>query len=308
MLKGMAKIQRDLARAWEAFQKSDLGFLLLLTLLWAFFQQKVLWGGNAIVLDDASRQFFPQWAWEQRAWHSGCIPFWNPDEAFGNPNLANICLAAFYPPLRLLYHCLGLVEAFNACVVFHHLFLIVGFYFFIKGRNLSRPAAFLGDVTLGFSIHAIAAPFTPTLLMTFSWIPWIFWSSDRLWKDQRGSTVLLAFALAFQIAAGYPLLSFLTLLVLILEGLSRPEIREKVSWIKAWRFFAALSLAFLFNLVWILPFVEFLKLGNVSHRLAMQESMPLQALLTWLNPFYLSHPLHGGGELLFEFKIGRAHV
>ena len=188
--------------------------IVLLVALWTFFYYRVFFTGHTFVLGDSSRFFYPLWKWGGDIWNRGLIPLWNPDAGFGTPYLADPQMAAWYPPLRVAYLFLGPVDAFNVCILFHHLFVLVGFFMFAKGRGFSNSSAFLGAVLFGFSIHAVSLSSDPSILLSFSWIPWVFLSADLLFGGSRWGIAVLSVSLAMQMASGYPLLTYLTLLVL----------------------------------------------------------------------------------------------
>lgn len=272
-----------------------------LAALWALFHFRVLFLGHTFVLGDSSRFFFPLWKWGAEVWKGGLVPLWNPDAGFGTPYLADPQMAAWYPPLRSLYSCLGPVDAFNACLAGHHLWALLGFYFFARSRSFSGTSAFLGALFFGFSIHAVSLTALSSLSLSLSWIPWVFLSAGYLVHSSKGGFLSFSFCLAMQMASGFPLTAGLTLLVLGMERLCGKE-KSGDPWKTALTFLAAIGSAAAFNLAWGIPFGEFLGHSNAAQRLSFHQSEPLEVLLTWLNPFRLGHPLHSPGEGLFELS------
>jgi hypothetical protein len=273
--------------------------LFVLIALWALFHYRVLFLGHAFVMQDASWFFYPLWKWGAEVWKQGWIPLWNPDAAFGTPFLADPEMGAWYPPLRFFYFFFPPIPAFNLVILFHHLSALLGFWVFAKNRGFSPPAALAGALAFGFPISAVCFTWDPAMLLSFSWMPWVFWASDNLLKGRRGALLGFSFCLAMQLASGYPVFCYLTLIALGLEWLAK-AVKEKAYakpnrpyWMKrsALGVFA-MGLAGGFNLAWGLPFLEFKDLSNLGRRLEMPQSLPLESLATWLNPFFGGHPLH----------------
>src|SRR5579872_640019 len=249
----------------------------LLGACWAFFYYRVLFMGHSFVLEDSSRFFYPLWKWGGDVWNRGLVPLWNPDAGFGTPYLADPQMAAWYPPLRLAYLFLGRVAAFNASILFLHLFALVGFFLFAKGRGFSSPAAFLGSIFFGFSIHAVSLSSDPSILLSFSWIPWVFLSADLIFRGSWWGMITLSVSLAMQAASGFPLLIYLTLLVLgmekVCEWFFHKETHAEMGREQLTQLLSALGLAIAFNLVWGLPFSEFKGLSNIPLRLELRQGM-----------------------------------
>ncbi len=282
------------------------GFALLFLLgLWTWLHEHVLFGGRAFVMEDASRFFYPLWFYGSKIFHGGQIPLWNSDAGFGTPYLADPEMVCWYPPVRLLYLLFSPVSAFDCSILFHHLFALMGFWLFARCRSFSLGASTVGALLFGFATSVVCFTWDPVMLFSYSWIPWIFWASDRARKEARGSLLIFSISLAMQMASGYPLFAYLTFLALALEI----AIQTKFS---AWKIrFASLAGAFLmavgFNLAWGIPFFELKGLSNLSARLGMNQSLPLDAMATWLNPFCFGQPLYSTGVVpywLYSFFMG----
>jgi hypothetical protein len=278
--------------------KSDYLFLAALTVLWAAFHFRPLFLGHTFVLMDCSRFFYPLWKWGSQVIQHGVVPLWNPDAGFGMPYLADPQTAVWYPPKALLYLLVNPTGAFTILILLHHLFILAGFWFWARGRNFSRPASLLGCMAFGFSFNCICLTWAPIMLLTFSWVPWVFWAADRMWERKTaGNFLLFSMTVAMQMNAGYPIFAYLTLFVLGTEwflkawaGAKRNRWREisvRMAWLAP-----VLVLAVLFSLVWILPFLELSPYTNIGRRLEMTSAMGWGNLATWLNPFYLGHPLY----------------
>ena len=278
--------------------KDQILSLLVLAGLWAYFHHQVLFQGQTFVLEDSSRFFFPLWKWGSDVLHQGLIPLWNPDAGMGTPYLADPEMAVWYPPLRLFYFLFSPVTAFNFAIVGHHLLGMVGFWAYARQRGASCWASLAGALLFGFPAAVVCFTWDPVMLLAYAWVPWIFLARERLGKGRVGAPLGFSFCLAMQMAAGYPLFCYLTLLALALEWVLRSKGRLKEMWgaYTGWLVLGA-GLALVFNLSWGLPFIEFKGLSNIDRRLGMFQSLPLESLMTWLEPFHSGHPLHRSGPI-----------
>jgi hypothetical protein len=272
---------------------------------WVGFHNRVLFQNQTFVLEDSSRFFYPLWKWGAGVWNNGRIPLWNPDAAFGTPYLADPQMAAWYLPARVLYFLLSPTSAFTFLILFHHLWALVGFWIYARGRGYSPWIALGGAFIFGFSFNAITLSWATPMLFAYSWVPWIFHHVDSLRKYQNNAFLFLSISIAMQMAAGYPLFSYLTLLVMALEWVL---VHSTSGWGKNCVKETGLELgavltAFAFNAVWLLPFKEFIPYSNLSQRLDLSESLSWSDLPTWLNPFFEGHPLHSHPETPFSVTV-----
>ncbi len=283
--------------------------LLFLAVLWTVFYYKVIFLGNVFVLMDSSRFFYPLWKWGAQVWDKGMIPLWNPLACFGTPYLADPQMAAWYPPLIVSYWLFSSVIAYKVIILFHHLWAIVGFLFFARARNFSVASSLAGSLVFGFSFNAIMLSWAPVMLITYSWIPWIFRAAYDLSEGRRGSFFFLSIFLSMQMASGYPIFCYLTLLTLGFDWFLRHVIRtemtiQKISkWKEAIKIFLALLLGVGYNLAWLIPFKEFTAYSDLSNRMEIAQSLSWDDLGTWLNPFLKGHPLYSYPETPYSVTV-----
>ena len=278
--------------------------------LTAAFYWKVLWGGAIFALVDASRFFYPFWKWGSVLWREGRLPLWNPDAQFGTPYFADPQMAAAYPPVGILYSLLPPTDAFAALVVLHHFWALLGFWVLARHEGFKVPAALLGALAFGFSLHVVCSSWTPVALLTISWIPWIFWAAQRLWERWAGAWLWLSVFWALQTAAGYPVLSYLTGLALSAHLAwksmgTRPWRLRAEAWHWVFPFGAAVGLALLYNLAWGLPFWELKRLSDYAPGAALAHPLGFKDFATWLAPFFQGHPAsadyHGASWVGFYY-------
>lgn len=218
--------------------RRDLVLILLsLSIAGVFFRAGLL-GDNVYYSGDSARQYLPERVALSQALARGDLPWWTSSIGLGYPLLAEGEVGALYPPNWLLYSTLPLARAYNLSIVMHYLLAGWGFYLFLRGMRLSRPAAYLGSLTLALGGFYIARLSHIAILSVAAWLPWMLLSTQRLLADevsgpampnatpplageQRGSRHTpgwcapagLALTVALQFLAGHAQVSVLSLMV-----------------------------------------------------------------------------------------------
>ncbi|MDI6752617.1 MAG: YfhO family protein [bacterium] len=188
-----------------------LALLILIVLYEPFFLNKAFFYG------DMGRYFYPIKHLTLSFIKEGIFLLWNPYLFCGTPLLANPQSQILYPPSILLYiagPCLGL----NLFIFFH--LLLAGFstYLLARQMGLEHPSSFLACLVYTFSGWLIS---TIDILIAFSssaWIPIIFY----LWLRSVSSlryTIWTGIAIGLQILAGEPLISYATILLLVIHSI-----------------------------------------------------------------------------------------
>jgi len=279
------KKENDRSGAWA----KDRIFLGALGALLVLFHWKVLFQAQVYAALDSSRFFFPVWKWGWGVFEQGHIPLWNPAAQFGVPHLADPQTACAYLPLWFLYLLLGPVTGFSMVIVLHHLWALWGTWTFARSQGFSPRASFLGSVTFGFSLHLVGSSWTPPALMAISWLPWVFWAAERVFRKERGGFLFLSLTWAMQLACGYPVLTYLTGLGIGAHYLWKSVPVREFTWVL--RFLTAAMVAASYNLAWGLPFAEMLPLTNYSEGASKFHDLGWKDLMSFLSPFSQGHPL-----------------
>ena len=290
----------------------DLFGPLALALLIILFYWRVIFGHSIFVFVDASRFFYPLWKWGSDVLKQGWIPLWNPDAQFGTPFLADPQMAYAYPPVPLLYSMLSPLNAFAALTILHHFWTLLGFWVFARHQGFSGKASFLGSLVFGFSLHVVCSSWTPVALMTISWIPWIFFAVEKIFRGEKNGFLYLSFAWAMQFAAGYPILTYLTTLAVFLEFVWKlaKQPKDHMEWFgrRAGVLLAAGLVALAYNLVWGLPFMELFKLSNYENGASRFQDLGWLDFGTLISPFDQGHPLlpgyHGPHYWVSTYFVG----
>ena len=270
--------------------RPGLGPAVLLSLV-IFYHWPVLFGGRIFPAVDASRFFFPVWTWAVRAWNAGMIPLWNPDMGCGVPFACDPQTASFYPPLRVAYFLQPPVTAFHGVIAAHHFWALLGAWVYLRRKGWNLWACLAGALAFGFSATMVSSLWTPVALMAASWIPWVFLSGEAVKAGKRGAAPTAFACLALQGLAGYPVIPYLTgLLLWVHLALAEDAPGPSRGW--PTRLLLSQILAAFVNLVWALPFLEVLRLGSISSDgQSHTQALGWDSLRTFLDPFALGHPL-----------------
>ncbi len=283
-----------------------------LALLVTLFYWKVIFGNSIFVFVDASRFFYPLWKWGGEVLKQGWIPLWNPDAQFGTPYFADPQMAYAYPPVPFFYLLFSPLAAFAALTILHHFWALFGFWVFARHQGFSAKASFLGSFVFGFSLHVVCSSWTPVALMTISWIPWIFFAVEKVYRGEKNGFLFLSIAWAMQFAAGYPVLTYLTTLAVFMELVWKifRQTPNRTGWL--WNRMGVLigsgAVALAYNMVWGLPFAELFKLSNYEKGASRFQDLDWLDFGTFLSPFDQGHPLlpgyHGPHYWVSTYFVG----
>ncbi len=281
---------------------------LALLALWVCFHFRILVEGRNFVYMDASCFFYPLWSWGAAVWNGGHIPLWNPEEAFGFPYFTDPEMLCWYPPKILFYHLFSEGTAFKFLDLFHYLWFLAGFWILARKKGFGEWPVWIGSLVVGFSFVMVAlSTWAQALFFTAAWIPWVFLAAGMAWEGRRGSLLFFSLCSGLQLSAGYPVYAYLTLFGVFAEK----AIESSFQWVQTRKFFwrgiwglgAGTGLAVLYNMAWILPFLEFSPLSNIGRRLELSANLRVANLGTWLNPFFCGHPFFDHDSTPYSFTV-----
>ncbi len=176
----LLSFRTEIRRDWRA--------ILFLAAACLIFFHRIIFLSEAVSQTDANQlqvQFFS--LYRQAVLEFGEIPFWNPHEAAGLPNLAHPLSAMFYPltPLFLIF------DVFRALSVFivSHFFLAALFALFLGRRLFSSSKAAIAFALLyafnGYALTRIAHQPAVEYLFAYAWLPLIVCSFERALNGKR---------------------------------------------------------------------------------------------------------------------------
>jgi len=134
----------------------------------------------------------------------GSIPFWNPYNFSGNPQMADFQTAIFYP-LNLFYLLLPFNLAWTLIVMSQPLLAALFMYWFLKkGTGLKDFPALIGGIAFGFSSYMTVWIEYGNIGSTMLWLPLILLLTKYLsQKIQLKIIIALVLSLSVAILAGY---------------------------------------------------------------------------------------------------------
>lgn len=135
---------------------------------------------------------------------NGRIPFWNPYNFSGNPQLANFQTAVFYP-LNFLYFILPFNLSWTILIILEpFLAAIFMFIFLTKSLKLSNFASFLGAISFGFSSYMTVWLEWGNIGHTLLWLPLALFFVKRITEKINVSNfVSLIAVLTVSFLGGY---------------------------------------------------------------------------------------------------------
>src|SRR3989344_2797644 len=113
----------------------------------------------------------------------GELPFWNPYSFGGNPHLANIQSAVFYP--LNIFFLLPFHLGWTILIISQPLLAGLFTFLFLKNLKIDEKAAFFGSVIFSFGGFAIVWLEWGNILSTGLWLPLILLSIDRILGSKK---------------------------------------------------------------------------------------------------------------------------
>jgi len=224
------------------------------------------------------------------------IPIWNPHIGMGFPTLAEGQTGIFFLPNLVLFRSLPFVYAYNLNIVLTFILAAFGTYLFCRSLNLNKLASIFGGLIFALGGFLVVHIQHLHLIQTAAILPWLFWATNEFLKDRRIFFLLaLSFFIAQQIFAGFPQLTFYSLVALFVSLFFR-TFKDKVK-IKLWIAFSVFVLLGLtLAAIQILPTYELLKISirnSNPQDILTQFPYKFKNLAQFLNPYILGNPKDG---------------
>ena len=227
-----------------------------------------LWHGQTYYLGDIQLYFQPMVTQWKAALDQGRVPLWNSGILAGTPFVGNPQMWVLYPA-ALLFLCFPAMQALALTTLLH--FWLAGAFFYgwmRRGRlDLHPVAAFLGACVWMLCGCFVSKTQFPNMFMAIAWMPAVLWAGEAAIKrgDAR-ATLILALALALQMAAAHAQISLFTIYMLAVYGVylwrATPHLeasRRGNGWRVAALFGGALLLMGLLTLGQTLPVLDVMR-------------------------------------------------
>ena len=225
----------------------------------------------------------------------GNIPFWNPYNFSGNPQMADFQTAIFYP-LNFLYFLLPFNISWTLLIMLQPLLAAFFMYLFLKkGVGLKDFPSLIGVISFGFSSYMTVWMEYGNIGSTFLWLPLALLLTKYLsQKINLKSFLALVATLFISILAGYIqgvfyiyVLCFLYYLYLVLVQKNFKSYKNHIL------FLLSLGLPFLLTSFQILPTLQlFSQSTRGAYSLAQiaKDLAPLQYWITIVFPDFFGNP------------------
>lgn len=232
----------------------------------------------------------------------GFIPWWTSAIGTGFPILAESQMGFFNGFSLVLYFLFPHLVAFNLQFVTIYFFSFVGMYFFLRHIRVSYGAAFLGAITFTFSGFYITHISHQNMILTASYIPWIFLLVDKFFSTKRIFYALIGILfMSQQIFAGYAQIAFITWIFVMLYVVydARFERTDKVKSVllRITAMGVLVGFALALSAIQVIPTSELInrtaRKSGLSPAENIQYSYPIKHFKTMLDPFALGSPKDG---------------
>ena len=245
---------------------------------------------------DVTRQIYPWRYYSINEFKNGTLPFWNPHNFSGNPQIANLQTGFFYP-VNLLYLILPFNISWTIIIMLQPFLAAIFMYLFLsKGLKLNKSPSLIGGIAFAFSSYMTVWIEYGNIGSTLLWLPLALLFTKRLYERLTTLNFLsLVVILSLSILAGYIqgvfyiyAICFLYFLFLLKFG----DIKT-VSYKKIFVFLVSLFLPFVVTFFQIYPTLElFLNSTRGAYSLLQISNnlVPLQNWLTILAPDFFGNP------------------
>lgn len=244
------------------------------------------------IASDVFRLYIPWKNLGSEMIRSGQLPLWNPYNFAGTPLLANFQSSFFYP-FGFIFYFLPTFPAWLFYIFLQPILGFFGMYLYLRLITKSKFSAVFGAV--GFISTGFMLTWFDWGLVGHAaiWIGWLLFIIHKLFWDKRKTfKYLLPGAVSMAILAGYPQITMLIFLTVILYALiSIVNLKEKrLSGIIM--LFGLFSLGALVTLIQIIPSLElsmFSARNTGSSEIISSFSLPLPAFITIFAPDFFGN-------------------
>lgn len=245
---------------------------------------------------DVAREIYPWRYYSVNEFKNGILPFWNPHNFSGNPQISNLQTGFFYP-VNFLYLILPFNISWTIIIMLQPFLAGIFMYLFLsKGLKLNKFPSLIGGIAFAFSSYMIVWIEYGNIGSTLLWLPLALLFTKRFYERVTTLNFLsLVIILSLSILAGYVqgvfyiyIICFLYFLFLLKFGGIKT-----LSYKKIFAFSVSLFLPLIITFFQIYPtFVLFLNStrGNYSLLQISNNLLPIQYWLTILVSDFFGNP------------------
>lgn len=288
--------------------KNDFVFITFLFLCTSVFFWKILLHPDQMINpnpfnSDTTYQYYPWRFFAEGMLKDGQLPLWIPYTFSGEPFIANIQTAVFYPLNIILFSVFPAYLGFGYGYLVH--IFLAGLFMYLLARyiKLDGSSSFLSSIIFMFSAFFVAHTSGGhyTIIAAACWIPLIFLLFViALNKKSSFYGLITGVFIGVQFLAGHMQISLYTLFALGLYLLFRFLfiIRENRDYKRVSKLFSisafALVVGILLSAIQLVPSLELSKYatraGGVSYDFATSYSLPPLNFITFVLPNFFGNP------------------
>lgn len=152
---------------------------------------------------DVIKEIYPWRLFAVESLKKADIPFWNPYNFSGNPQMANFQTAIFYP-LNLLYFILPFNAAWTIIIMLQPILAGFFMFLFLRSLKLTEFSSFIGSVAFGFSSYMTVWIQYGNIGHTILWLPFVLFCIKKLSEALSAKYFfLLSLGLTMSFFGGY---------------------------------------------------------------------------------------------------------
>jgi len=250
------------------------------------------------LLSDVVSVMYPFRTYAAEVIKNGYLPLWNSLSFSGAPLLATFQSAILYP-LNLFYFLLSPAKAWSLEIIFQPLLAALFTYLFLRNLKINKIASLTGGIIYAFSGFSIIWLEYNVHGHTSAYIPLLFYSIDRYFKDRRWG-LLFPIGLGLQIFAGYPqvtIYAILSAVAYFLFRLSEKKNNYQKFFSLSFKFALFLVLGLCLAASQLLPGIELFRQSQRSIEVIGPGGplvyLPWQRLVTFIAPDFFGNPATG---------------
>lgn len=289
------------ARYYRAFTKfpDRVALVALLTMVLWFCQDLIL-SDQVPFFRDLGNYFYPLRFALFKAYQSGDLPLWDRHFAMGFPILAAFQTGIFYPPHFFLM-ILPFFAAIRAIFVVHFLIAVSGAYALFRHWRYPPYLSILGASLFTFGGAIVSLTNLLNHFQTAVWLPWLILSWENTLRVTSWRNFLVfALLAALQLLAGSPELFFMSMGLVLLDGLRLSNLEPDISYKRIIGIFLMGNL-----LVVALTMAQLLPTAELFLQSRRQQPMHPEEALYWsLEPMSLLNLFFLDKEIDLNVSIG----
>ena len=183
--------------------KKDKFYFFIFTIFPFLFFSPMYFHGKIMLWLDMLYYFMPMKEICSESLKNGILPLWNPYIYCGNPLLANMQSAVFYP-LSIFYHILPFDVALCISTYLTFFIMSIFFYFFIRLNNISEEGSFFSSLIFSYNYYMLIKAVELADINVLMWLPAVLYFTKKyILQKKIYDLFFLIFSLALSFLGGH---------------------------------------------------------------------------------------------------------